>query len=193
MRDIGPLIRLQIQRSPLKTGHKPDRTYSPAPILSVERLWIAPEGVLGLAPDGAWLVDAHHAAHPATRNREDGNGVSLGFTGHYRRMRDRFGDRIAPGCAGENLIAEIAERVTLDELEGGVAVVGPDGRERLRLAVLDVARPCRPFTGWALGTRIDSEVLREHLQFLDGGMRGFYCRAVGAGEVRIGDRVMALA
>lgn len=193
MRDIGPLIRLQIQRSPLKTGQKPDRTYSPAPILAVERLRVTPEGVLGLSAEGTWLVDVHHAAHPATRRREDSNGVSLGFTGHYQRMRERFGDRIAPGCAGENLIAEVADRLTLEDLRGGVAVVGADGRERLRLQVLDVARPCRPFTGWALGTRVEPEVLKQHLQFLDGGMRGFYCRAVGTGEVGVGDRLVALA
>jgi hypothetical protein len=192
MRVLGPLVRLQIQRSPLKTGEKPDRRYSPAPILCLDRLWVSPDGILGEAPDGAWLVDVHHRAHPATRNPDGGCPVSVGFTGHYGRMRERFGDRVTVGCAGENLIVEATGRVFLDALRGGLAVVAPDGRERLRLDVLDVARPCRPFTGWALGVRVEPEELKRHLQFLDDGMRGFYCHAAAAGEVRVGDQLVAL-
>src|SRR2546425_6533822 len=36
-----------------------------------------------------------------------------------------------------------------------------------------VAHPCRPFSGWALGGMVEPEVLKETLQFLDDGMRGF--------------------
>lgn len=192
MRVLGPLVRLQIQRSPLKTGEKPDRRYSPAPILQHDRLWVTPDGVLGEAPDGSWLVDVHHRAHPATRNPDGASPVSVGFTGHYHRMGARFGDRITIGCAGENLIVEAAGRFSLDDLRSGLAVVAPDGGERLRLAVREVARPCRPFTGWVLGTRVEPEVLKQHLQFLDDGMRGFYCSATAAGEVRVGDQLVAL-
>ncbi len=181
---------LQIQRSPLKTGEKPNRVYSPAPIVPLTRLWVTQDGVLGEAPDGAWLVDVHHRAHPATRNRDSANAISVGFTGHYGRMRERFGDRVTPGCAGENLLVEAAGQLTLADLEGGLAVLGPDGRERLRLEVVDVARPCRPFTGWALGRQVEPEALKDHLRFLDGGMRGFYCRPVTAGDVRVGDRLV---
>jgi hypothetical protein len=192
MRDLGPLVRLQIQRSALKTGAKPDRRYSPAPILSVERLWVTPAGVLGAAVDGAWLVDVHHRDHPASRNEDGGHGVSVGFTGHYDRMRGRFGDRITPGCAGENLLAGADGVVALEDLRDGLVVVGADGAERQRLRVLEVARPCRPFTGWALGQQVDPEVLKDSLQFLDVGMRGYYCVAEGVAEIAVGDRLFAL-
>src|SRR3989449_11642980 len=73
-------------------------------------------------------------------------------------------------------------------LGGGVAFVDKDGREVVRLEVLQVAHPCRPFSGWALGGTGEPEVLKETLQFLDDGMRGFYCLGVGAGIDFVGDR-----
>src|SRR5881296_27551 len=98
MRDIGRIVRLQIQRSSLKTGDKPTRVYDPAPLLPVPRLAVSPEGVLGEAADHSWVVDIHHGAHPDTKNPDGQHGVSLGFTTHYAAMRDRFGDRISLGC-----------------------------------------------------------------------------------------------
>ena len=192
MRPLGSLVRLQIQRNTLKTGVKPDRVYDPAPILAVDRLAVGADGVLGAGPDGSWLVDVHHRAHPATKNEDGLHGVSVGFTAHYEAMRQRFGDRLTLGCAGENLIARTAAPLALADLAGGLAIVGPDGSERVRLRVLEVARPCRPFTGWALGGVVESQVLKECLQFLDEGMRGFYCTAEGAGVVEVGDVLMAI-
>ncbi len=196
MRTIGTITRLQIQRGSLKTGEKPDRVYDPAPLLAVPRLAITPDGVLGAGADGGWLVDVHHRAHPHTKNEDGLHGVSVGFTSHYAAMRDRFGDRIAIGCAGENILVATDRPFTYDDLAGGVAIVAAEGREseeRVRLRVLQVAHPCRPFTGWALGGRVESEVLKSHLQFLDDGMRGFYCVGDGVGTVEVGDQVLALA
>jgi len=39
---------------------------------------------------------------------------------------------------------------------------------------------------------VETDVLKETLQFLDDGMRGFYCVGVGGGIVSVGDRVVAL-
>jgi hypothetical protein len=192
MRTIGTVARLQIQRSSLKTGEKPDRVYDPAPLLAVPRLGVTPAGVLGAGADGGWLVDVHHQAHPDTKNEDGLHGVSVGFTSHYAAMRDRFGDRIVIGCAGENIIVTSDDSFAFDDLAGGVAIIAPAGPERVRLRVLQVAHPCRPFTGWALGGRVESDVLKAHLQFLDGGMRGFYCVGEGAGTVEVGDHVMLL-
>jgi len=196
MRPIGTIVRLQIQRSTLKTGEKPDRVYDPAPILPVDRLVVSPDGVLGGGGEVGWLVDVHHRSHPFTKNEDGLHGVSVGFTSHYALMRDRFGERITPGCAGENILAEADRRLALADLQGGLAVLGQDGREQVRLRVLQVAHPCRPFTGWALrrerGTRVETEVFKSHLQFLDDGMRGFYCVGERAGVVSVGDRLVAL-
>src|SRR2546427_7892671 len=71
MRELGRIVRLQIQRSSLKTGEKPRRAYDPAPLLAVDRVALGPDGVLGEDAGGAWLVDVHHRAHPWTKN-EDG-------------------------------------------------------------------------------------------------------------------------
>lgn len=190
MREIGRVIRLQIQRSSLKTGEKPNKVYDPAPLLSVPRLAVTPDGALGFGADGSWVVDVHHRAHPATKNEDGQHGISVGFTAHYAAMREHFGHRIATGCAGENIIAEAGGRLTYDDVKGGLAVLDASGRDVLRLAVLEVAHPCRPFTGWALGQRVEPDALKEHLQFLDDGMRGYYCVAENAGIVSIGDRLV---
>lgn len=193
MRPLGSLVRLQIQRATLKTGAKPNRLYDPAPLLPVDRLAVGPDGVLGAGPDGSWLVDVHHRAHPATKNEDGLHGVSVGFTAHYRAMQARFGDRLTLGCAGENLIAQTDQPLRFEDVSGGLVIAAPDGAERVRLRVLGVARPCRPFTGWALGgDTVESEVLKQSLQFLDGGMRGFYCVGEGVGIVEMGDVLFAL-
>ena len=189
MRAIGTITRLQIQRSSLKTGEKPTRRYDPGPLLSVAQLNVTPDGALGGGEGGEWIVDIHHRAHPQTKNEDGLHGISLGFTSHYDAMREHFGDRIEVGCAGENVIAATDGRFTYDDLAGGVAILAPDGGERVRLRILQVAHPCRPFTGWALGQQVEPEELKKHLQFLDGGMRGFYCVGEGTGTVSLGDQI----
>ncbi|HMG18598.1 MAG TPA: MOSC domain-containing protein [Gemmatimonadales bacterium] len=196
MRTIGTVARLQIQRGSLKKGEKPTRLYDPTPLLSVPALNVTPDGALGASPDeeGTWIVDVHHRGHPDTKNEDGLHGISLGFTSHYAAMRQHFGDRVEVGCAGENIIATSDRRFTYEELAsgGGVAILAPDGQERVRLRVLQVAHPCRPFTGWALGKMVEPEELKKHLQFLDGGMRGFYCVGEGTGTVSLGDSIAIL-
>ena len=192
MRTIGRISRLQIQRGSLKSGEKPTRRYDPAPLLSVPKLNVTPAGALGAIEDGAWVVDVHHRAHPHTKNEDGLHGISLGFTSHYVAMREHFGARVVVGCAGENIIAETDGRFTYEDLVEGVAILTPEGKERVRLRVLQVAHPCRPFTGWALGKQVEPEELKRHLQFLDGGMRGFYCVGEGTGTVSLGDQIALL-
>jgi hypothetical protein len=191
MRTIGTVTRLQIQRGSLKRGEKPTRVYDPTPLVAVPALSVSPDGALGASPSDpdTWIVDVHHRAHPQTKNEDGLHGISLGFTSHYRAMRERFGDKLSVGCAGENIIANVEQRLTYEELAGGVAILAPDGTERVRLKVLQVAHPCRPFTGWALGKMVEPEELKKHLQFLDNGMRGFYCQGEGTGTVSIGDSI----
>jgi hypothetical protein len=191
MRTIGTITRLQIQRGSLKTGAKPTRRYDPSPLLSVQQLNVTPDGALG-ARDDEWIVDVHHRAHPLTKNEDGLHGLSLGFTSHYDAMRERFGERIDVGCAGENIIATASKRLAYEELAEGVVILSPEGIERVRLRVLQVAHPCRPFTGWALGQTVEPDELKTHLQFLDNGMRGFYCQGEGTGTVSLGDSIAIL-
>jgi hypothetical protein len=192
MRTIGRITRLQIQRGSLKRGDKPTRVYDPTPLLSVPVLNVTPDGAFGGTADGSWIVDVHHRNHPHTKNEDGLHGISLGFTAHYDAMREHFGDKIAVGCAGENIIATSEQRFSYEDLADGVAILSPAGQERIRLRILQVAHPCRPFTGWAIGKTVEPEELKQHLQFLDNGMRGFYCVGEGVGTVALGDQVAAL-
>ncbi len=192
MRPLGSIVRLQIQRSSLKTGVSPHRVYDPAPLLAVQRLAVGPDGTLGHDAAQGWIVDVHHRAHPDTKNPDGQHGISLGFTGHYDAMRKRFGSRLEVGCAGENIIVDAPHRFTLDDLAAGVAILSPDGAEVVRLAVSDVAHPCRPFTGWVLGGVVESDVLKGHLQFLEDGMRGFLLAGERTAVVSVGDIVAVL-
>ena len=193
LRPIGRVVHLQIQRSKLKLGEKPNRYYDPAPLLAVDELTLTPEGAMASTADGGALLDIHHAAHPATRNLDRTNDLSVGFTAHYAAMRDRYGDHLVDGCAGENILIETASRMTLAEIAGGLVIQPAGGGYPVRLRVVRPAPPCREFSGYA--TRgSQPEMIKEALQFLDDGLRGFYC-ALGNPVpvlVTIGDLVLAL-
>jgi hypothetical protein len=191
MRPIGRLVLLQVQRTTLKTGLKPNRIYDPTPLLPVPRAAVSPDGVMGWGNRDAWVVDIHHRAHPDTKNDDGVHGVSVGFTSHYRAMRDRFGDHLTVGCAGENLIAETDMMIEWDDVAAGLVITAPDGAEKARLTVLKAAEPCRPFTGWAQGKQVESAVLKENLQFLCDGMRGYYLQAENRTVVEVGDLLLA--
>lgn len=179
---VGEIVRLQIQTDRLKLGERPYQTYSTDNIQVVPALKLTAKGVVG-EQDGLELLDVHHTDHPRTGNRGD-NGISLGFTANYGRMHDRFGHHITVGCAGENVIVDTAVPLTLDELAAGLVIVTADGRE-IRLEQAAVMLPCRPFSRFCLqaGDRAPAPILKETLQFLDNGMRGF--AVVLAGETAV--------
>jgi hypothetical protein len=175
VRFIGTIVRLQVQESSLKVGAKP-RRYDPAPIRSVPAISLSSSGVVGLTENGESIVDVHHHDHPASKNRGGENGISLGFTAHYLAMRERFGQHLSDGIAGENILVSVDRLVPAEELAHGVVVEGIDGR-RLELRPVIVAAPCVEFARYALkfpdGARPDATVT-EALRYLDAGMRGFY-------------------
>jgi hypothetical protein len=74
MRLLGPIVRLQVQRDPLKVKGV---AYDPAGILAVDEAAIGPQGIVG-RHDGTWVLDTHHAAHP--RSQAGGRrALSIGF------------------------------------------------------------------------------------------------------------------
>jgi len=111
---IGPIIQLQVQRGPLKVGKKGAQRYVTEPIAVLERLRVSPDGVVGL-DGGEEILDAHHRAHSLRKNDDGVHGVSVGFTSHYRAMRQRFGGHMRVGCAGENIIVEATRRLRVDQ------------------------------------------------------------------------------
>ena len=174
LQPLGRIVRLQIQRSKLKLGEKPNRWYDPAPLLAVDELTLTPEGALARLPDGGTLIDIHHAAHPDTRNIDRLNDLSFGFTAHYAAMRERFGAHLVDGCAGENILIETANRISLADIAGGLVIQPAGGGAPVRLRGVRVDLPCREFSGYASRSS-EPQVIKQTLQFLDGGMRGFYC------------------
>jgi hypothetical protein len=191
VRIIGTVVRLQIQESSLKVGTKP-RRYDPAPIQSVPAISLSAAGVVGLTENGESIVDVHHHDHPSSKNRGGENGISLGFAAHYREMRQRFGQHLRDGIAGENILIGVDRRFPVEDLANGVVVEGTAGT-RLELRPVIVAAPCVEFSRYALkfpdGARPDATVT-EALRFLDAGMRGFYATYTGEpAVVEIGARV----
>jgi hypothetical protein len=181
---IGEIVRLQVQRIPIKAK---GIGYLPGEILPVERASVDAWGMVGWH-DGAWVVDAHNRAHPSRR----GGGqrpLSIGFSGHYDAMAERFG--AAPiGIAGENIIVDGAA-LWLEDLGEGLIVETAAGE--LELERPRVAAPCREFTSFMLG--LDSVAplseIEDALADLHDGRRGFIVAADHAAqpiEMLVGDR-----
>lgn len=196
MRQIGQIKHVQIQRTALKQGQKPQRYYNPAPILVVETLLLTPRGVIGVTAEHEQLVDVHNADHPASRYA-DVNGISLGFTSHYQAMREKFGAHLIDGCAGENILIEVAEAFQLKALGKRLAIQSQVSGQWAYLEHLQVAAPCVEFSHFALNELlpVPAHVLRETLMFLDQGQRGFYATFVSEEPLalRSGDAVFVEA
>lgn len=183
---IGAIVALQVQRVPLK---RKGEGYSPKGLLPVARASVDAWGMTGW--DGEqWVVDAHHKAHPSRR----GGGrrpLSIGFTGHYVRMEEQFGE--APvGVAGENIVVDGPE-LWLDDLGDAVIVETQSGGDLL-LERPRVAAPCLEFTSFLLGLDhvAPLDEIADSLHLLDDGRRGFIVAADHSPnpvELLVGDRM----
>jgi hypothetical protein len=197
MQTIGRIVRVQAQREPLKIGKIEDgndyRTYRTEPIITVARLKLTPDGAVGITESGDTMIDAHNVKHPQTRNTGK-NFISFGFTHHYVMMRDRFGDHVQDGVAGENLIIEAEDKTGVFVPPARIGIQIASTGETLILDGVIVAPPCLPFTYFCAQSRIGGKDAKEALQFLDHGTRGYYARVPDGfeGEVRAGDVVVSV-
>lgn len=152
------------------------------------------DGVTGYTSDGVALLDVHNRMHPLSRFRGD-NGISIGFTGHYRAMRDRFGDGLDDGAAGENLLVGDDRVHEEARLMPGVMIESSDGP--VRVTTVTGAPPCVEFARYCLGLptgEADRRAVAAGLEFLGHGMRGFYGRIQGdSAEIRPGAMVYAIS
>lgn len=186
--EFGAIVRLQIQREPLKSPG----IYEPAPLLAVPDALVSADGMIVEADQG-WLLDAHHRSHP--RCRGGGRRVlSIGFTGHYEAMRDRFGD-VPDGIAGENILVD-GPAVRLEDLGEGAAIRSAEG-SRVELRGPMVAAPCVEFTSYLLGAEgvLSRDEILDDLDFLNHGTRGYIVDAEhldGYEPVAVGDMVVEL-
>lgn len=189
MIELGPIVRLQIQRQPLKVGEGDKRWYDARWIEAVSTLRLTPRGVVGLAGGQEWL-DAHHRDHPQSRNRQDhgsANGISFNVTSHYEQMAQQFGNHLWSGSGGENILIEAAA-VTGADFRRGLLVQTANGL--VHLGQITAAEPCVPFARFALNKphRPAVDLVKNALIFLGDGMRGFYAAYEGAPvELRLGE------
>lgn len=173
---LGGVVRLQVQRAPLKPGTAPDRAYDTSPLVEVPALLVEARGVRGLPGDGTEILDVHHQAHPLTRDAKGRAGLTVMTVADYERLRARFGPHVVDGCAGEVALVEgerpvAGEDLFVETLAGAV-----------RLTDVRVAKPCVEFTRWCLRLPPRApadDVVQESMAFLDHGGRGFRARAVG--------------
>lgn len=189
MEPLGEIVRLQVQRSSLKVGLK-RKWYDPSPILPLPLLSLTTEGVVGL-DDETRVIDVHHATHASGKNRGY-NPVSVGFSAHYDVMRDRFGAHLEDGVAGETILVGSDRVIGIDDLANGLVIRTREG-VTVHLDAFRIAEPCVEFTRHALQWPHDApsdRTVADGLQFLRGGMRGFYATYSGApARLRIGDTV----
>lgn len=165
-RPIGRIIHLQIQTSSLKVDGEPRRLYTPDPIRGVEALDVSEGSIVGLV-DGCETIDVHSAAHQESRNRGNGNMLSVVFTGHYEILRERYGQHMCHGIAGESILVEYDNRLELSDVERGLAIEGGDGR-RIEFGTVSVAHPCVEFSRFALDDlNAPAKQVSETLKFLD--------------------------
>ncbi len=171
--------------------------YEDHKILEVDELWLGVDGVIGQLA-GQSILHAHHRIHPnkswdhRRRDFRPKRLLSIGFTGHYSQMAERFGE--APmGCAAEDIIVDCAGTVTLGDLADGVQL-RRDGQV-VELNEVAVAKPCVPFTKWLLRDQDASdEVVAANRAFLEAGMRGFVMGLADQHEpvaIRVGDELWA--
>ena len=102
--------------------------------------------------------------------------MSVGFTGHYALMEDRFGS--APvGIAGENIVIE-GPALSLGDLGEGLVVENGAG-DLISLERPRVAAPCVEFTSFMLGLDEVAPLaeIEEPLGDLHDGRRGFIVAA----------------
>jgi hypothetical protein len=194
MRLIGYIRQLQIQIDALKKGEGPDRIYDIGGLQLVPMARLSVDGVAGLQ-ENQELFDVHHKRHNRSKHHPN-SAISINFTQNYGHMRGKFGADLTLGCAGENLIIELVEGIDLNALmaeSGASMVIETDEGQQGRLSGFKVARPCVPFTKFVLNAEssLSASKTKEALQFLDGGMRGYYCRWTGEPLVaKAGDKVL---
>jgi len=184
---IGRIVLLQVQVRSLKHGERPRRWYDPAPLTTVPGIRIDPGGVTGIGGEGEPTIgDVHHRDHPDSRFRGE-NGVSIGFTSHYRRMRDRFGDHLQTGIAGENIIVETGRVQEEGDLTAGIVIRSAQGL--VALGAVECVKPCAEFTKWCLRyppEHLPDAAVTDALKFLFSGTRGFLATVETTAQQRMG-------
>ncbi len=176
MQKIGTVEFVQVQRGHMKVGTGEQRVYRPDPLLVVNKLHLTEDGILGTTDDETVIVDVHHIAHPQSRFRGD-NKISFGFRQEYEQIRQRFGDHMRDGVGGENIIIQ-AEKLLPQLTPFQRYFIRHHDGTLIELTNVIPAPPCREFSIFCAQQEINGAALKDTLQFLSGGTRGYYAELV---------------
>jgi hypothetical protein len=195
-RELGRVKLVQVQPSGLIIETPTGEFYDVSRRVEVEKLVITSLGIEATTAEGEHVLDIHHINHP-DKKYDDDDLVSIGFTSHYEAMRERFGEHMQVGTAGENIIVEYDKEVWMDDLGEQIAIENSETGQKTLLDVLSFAAPCDEFSHFAADSqneRLHVAELKATLQFLNNGRRGFLL-VLSEGQdsvtVQAGDRVYA--
>jgi hypothetical protein len=184
------IVRLQVQRGPVKIGKAPLRWYEPAGIVPVGTLLAEPRGVRGVTAGGEVVLDVHHRDHPESRDRKGKAGILFMGSGDYVALRERYGDHVLDGIAGETVLLDAPGGLAGGGLPPTVTVLTAGGP--VELHGVRTAAPCVEFSRFCLRQEVSAEVddaVRKTLIDLDGGARGYRSIASGTATIAVGDVV----
>ncbi len=184
------IVRLAVQRGPVKIGTALLRWYEPAAIVPVPTLLAEPRGVRGVTAGGEVVLDVHHRDHPESRDRKGKAGILFMGTGDYVALRERYGDHVLDGIAGETVLLDAPEGLAGGGLPPTVTVLTAGGP--LELHGVRTAAPCVEFSRFCLRQEPSPEVddaVKKTLIDLDGGARGYRSISSGTGSISVGDVV----
>jgi len=193
-RSLGTVKLVQLQPNGLIIEKDGGYFYDESRRVEVDQLSVNSKGIEATSPDGLHVLDIHHLDHP-DKEYDDDDLVCIGFTSHYDKMRERFGNHMVYGSAGENIIVENPKEIWLADLGSQIAIENQETGQLLVLGEVQVAQPCDEFSHFATQNqdeRLPAGKLKETLQFLGEGRRGFlFVLATGQDEgiVRPGDKV----
>jgi len=182
------IVRLQVQRGPVKIGTAPLRWYEPAGIVPVSTLLAEPRGVRGVTADGEVVLDVHHRDHPQSRDRKGKAGILFMGTGDYVALRERYGDHVVDGIAAETVLLDAPDGLAGGGLPPTVTVLTAGGP--LELHGVRTAAPCVEFSRVCLRRDVSAVVddaVKKTMLDLDGGARGYRSIASGAATIAVGD------
>ena len=181
---VGEIKLLQMQLYAM-TGKG---QYDTRSLVTADRLRLTPHGAFGLSDD-VWVMDRHQRHHPDANHWRATNTLSFGFTSHYDHMWSVF--RETPlGSAGENVIVETPEVLTIHDLAGGLLIETEHGA--IGFSSPEIAEPCVEFTRFMTDRKdADARELKSWREKLRNGVRGYVVGIDGPDPVEIspGDRL----
>jgi len=197
IRELGQVKLVQVQPDGLIIETPSGYFYDASRLVKVDSLSITSLGIEADTAEGEHVLDIHHIDHP-NKAYDNDDLVCIGFTSHYQAMRDRFGEHMVDGIAGENITIEYEQEVWLEDLGQQIAIQNAGTGHMARLDVLSFAAPCAEFSHFAAGSQrkqLPAAELKSTLQFLGNGRRGFllvFSDNQEPATVRSGDRVFVV-